>query len=56
MGTQKVIAKQIHDEGGFYGSTGIAVVFVMILGQGPAYVKDVGWALAQQLSKPREFR
>ena len=36
------------------GALEIAVVFAMILGQGPAYVLRVGWALAQQLSKPRE--
>ena len=32
-----------------FGSTGIAVVFAMILGQGPGYALNVGWALAQEL-------
>jgi hypothetical protein len=38
------------------GPNGIAVVFATLLGQGPAYMLDVDWALAQQLSKPREFQ
>ena len=38
------------------GSSGIAVVLSALLGQGPAYIAFVGWALAQQLSIPRQFR
>ena len=32
------------------------MVLSALLGQGPAYIAFVGWALAQQLSIPRQFR
>ena len=39
-----------------FGSSGIAVVVSALLGQGPAYIAFVGWALSQQFSIPRQFR